>query len=265
MTDKPITKLRGPLFDRVDLVDNGAAPGAHIAFWKRSTEDENIKKTEGGKKMELEEILKGLPEDQRAVLKADSDARDAAVATAKAEIEVLKAAADDKKKKDEEDAKLAALANLKKSDESEDIWKGVNPAIKERVEKAEAAVAEAVAKTVAAEEKIAKADFAKRAAELNALPTKPEEFGEVLRKIADATPAEYERLTEVLKSANEIIKSGKAFEEVGSGQTGAASGMTVIEKRAEELRKVNPSLTKEQAFVKVMETDPKLYTAAQVE
>lgn len=262
MTDKPITKLRGPLFDRVDLVDNGANQGAHIVLYKRDFEEENVKKTEGGKKMDVIEILKSLPEDQQAILKADIDSKDAAVAAAndamamaKAEVEALKKAADEK----EAEVKKAAEAV------TEDIWKGVNPAIKERVEKAEAAVAEAIAKTAAAEETIAKADFFKKAEELNALPTKPEEFGEVLRKISTAAPEQYTKLTEVLKSANEIIKSGKAFDEAGTAQTGTPNGVDAIEKRAEEIMKSEPTLTKEQAFVKAMELNPKLYTAAQAE
>jgi hypothetical protein len=262
--DKPITKLRGPLFDRVDLVDNGANQGAHIVLYKRDSSAETDDITKGGKIMDVAEIMKSLPEDQQAILKADFDAKDAAVAAAQAEVDVLKTAAEDAEKKKKDDEEAARMAELNKAD-TEDIWKGVNPAIKERVEKAEAAVAEAVAKTAAAEETIAKADFAKRAAELNALPIKPEEFGEVLRKISAAAPEQYTKLTEVLKSANEVIKSGKAFEEVGSGQVGEPKGLTAIEKKAEEIMKSEPTLTKEQAFVKAMERDPKLYTAAQAD
>lgn len=38
MKRKPATKLKRPKFDRVDLVDRGAAPGAHVVLFKRDDE-----------------------------------------------------------------------------------------------------------------------------------------------------------------------------------------------------------------------------------
>ena len=79
----------------------------------------------------------------------------------------------------------------------------------------------------------------------------------ILRKAHDAQFGD--ELEEVLKAANERIETGDFTKEVGDGGDDVTNPTNELEKRAKELRKSNPDLTKEQAISKVLEDDPDLY------
>lgn len=91
------------------------------------------------------------------------------------------------------------------------------------------------------------------------------EFGPVLLSIAKAEEAEQlpkgtlEKLETVLKAADAQVEKGALFSELG--KTGA--GITDVEKQldtlAADIRKSDPSLTKEQAIEKAYSDNPELY------
>ncbi len=111
-------------------------------------------------------------------------------------------------------------------------------------------------------DKQARKEFIQKAAtEFGNLPVKPEEFGLVLKGLAEKAPEEYAKLEGVLKAANEAIEKGALFAEVGrSGALPGASAMSKIEAVANSLVQKDASMTKEQAIAKALELHPELYT-----
>lgn len=122
--------------------------------------------------------------------------------------------------------------------------------------------AERIAKAV--EEKLAKAEYVAKAEGYDNLAKSADELGELLYDIAKAETDENlpagtsEKLTELLKAANEAAKD--VFKEAGRvGGNGKGDAETRLEAAAVEIRKADPSLTKEQAFVKALDNDKTLY------
>lgn len=206
------------------------------------------KKGERGTMPTMEEILKGLPEDQRSAI---LDALN------KQEKEV----ADLKKRAEEAEAKLKKANNS--DPEPEDVWKGVNPEVRKRFEEMEKRAKEAEDVAKREQEARVKKEFIAKAAGYRGLPIQPEEFGLVLKDIAEKSPEQFAKLEEVLKAADEAIATGKLFEEVGKGggSGGASDTWSKIEKAAEEIMKSDSKLTKEQAITKVAEKHPELVEA----
>jgi hypothetical protein len=96
---------------------------------------------------------------------------------------------------------------------------------------------------------------------LAALPGKTaQEHGESFKKMADADPELAKEQFAVLKAAADAVKEGNLYKELGGrGEDTTGSVMTKINKAANELRKSDSNLSKEQAFMKALENDPKLY------
>lgn len=118
--------------------------------------------------------------------------------------------------------------------------------------------AEALAK-LEREERLTK-EYVAKATEFTSLGVVPEELGPVLKAIAAVSPEQYTKLETTLKSASTAIAKSPLLKEVGAGGQGeSSSAWNKIEKKAEEVRKSNSSLTKEQAQAKVMKEEPELY------
>lgn len=96
--------------------------------------------------------------------------------------------------------------------------------------------------------------------EFGNLPTDPKEFGPVLKELASKAPEEYKKLEGVLKAANEVIEKGALFAEFGrSAQTGGNSALDKLNAKAEEIRKADPKLSRQQAFARAVDENPDLY------
>lgn len=93
------------------------------------------------------------------------------------------------------------------------------------------------------------------------LSVKAEEFGLILKEIAEKAPEAYAKIEEVLKAADAQLKENALFKEIGGNGAGlgGAPSMTKIEKAAEHVRQANPTLSKEQAIAKALELNPDLY------
>jgi len=173
-------------------------------------------------------------------------------------------AKDEGKKKE----KYGYPAPTKKEDGSYDfsgIPEEVRPAVESLWKEHEAAIkkAEELEKVLKAEreERLRKEYIQKAAADFGNLPTKPEEFGLVLKGLAEKAPEEYAKLEGVLKAANEAIEKGALFAKVGhSGGLAGGSAMAKIEEVAKSLVQKDASMTKEQAIAKALELHPELYT-----
>lgn len=169
----------------------------------------------------------------------------------------------------EKQAAEAGNQNPGSQESVEDVLKSLDPkvaglvsALVEKVKNAEGRVetAEAIAKS--ALDTLANQQFVAKAKEFDALPgTTPDALAPVLKSLAAALPKEqYDALENVLKGANEAIKTGKAFDEIGKSGNGntAGSAYAKIEKAADDIMKANPNLTKAQAIDKAMDAHPDL-------
>lgn len=97
-----------------------------------------------------------------------------------------------------------------------------------------------------------------KAATMPMISESPADLGEVL-KTAYGVSAEYgQKVEELLKAANTQIAQGNLF--ATFGKTGADITVSAsVEAAAAEIRKGDPSLTREQAVAKAYETNPALY------
>lgn len=140
----------------------------------------------------------------------------------------------------------------------EDIMKNLPESVRKRIEDAERVAKEAsenIAKML--EEKAAAEAVTLAKSMLGAVPGDATVLGAALRKMSDAEKAELDR---VLKAHNAALKTAKVFEAVGDA--GADSDETAaINKRAEDIRKANPSMTREQAIAQALEESPDAYDA----
>jgi hypothetical protein len=146
--------------------------------------------------------------------------------------------------------------------ESEEVLKSADPKLVAIVKGLEerATAAEAIAK--AERDHRLLQEFVGKAATLNRLPVKAEEFGAVLKDVADAlTEEQFSAIWQVLSAANTNLSKSGMFAEIGKSTTVANdSTMSVIEKAAAALRQANPSLTREQSIARAVEADANLYT-----
>lgn len=126
---------------------------------------------------------------------------------------------------------------------------------------AEAQVSEAVSIAKAERDLRIDEEYVAKAKDLAALPAKPTDLGPVLRSIDEKLPKEQaEELNRLLKAADEQVRSSRLFTEIG-GAGGSVVGGDVVEKiesAATELRKADPNLSPEAAFVKAVDLNPTL-------
>lgn len=102
-------------------------------------------------------------------------------------------------------------------------------------------------------------EFISKAEQFNNLPVKPNEFGKILKNLADSDEKGFQKLMEVLKSADESLNQSGLFKEKGSsvGDT-ASDSWGKIEKRAEGVME-EKGLSREKAINQVMKDNPELY------
>lgn len=144
---------------------------------------------------------------------------------------------------------------------NEDIMKSADPRIVEIVKAAQerAEAAEMIAK--AERDFRLEREFIGKAAAYRNLPVEAEKFGKVLKHAAENLNTEaFDALTAVLSAANEMLNNTMMFTEVGKSTAFDNDGPTSeINKAAVRLMEQNPSLTREQAIAKAVETNPNLY------
>lgn len=173
------------------------------------------------KHMTLEEILKGLPEEQRKVIQDELDKLT--------------------EKEDPIEQKIDLPEDVRKRiEEAEKRNTELEKRLNEQIEKAEIA------------EFIAKAETYK-----NLPNTNPEEFGPVLRNLSKVEG--YDKLETVLVAANKALGESELFKAKGEDGGIENGALAKLQAKADELRKSDPKLTREQAFAKAVEDNPDLY------
>jgi hypothetical protein len=165
-----------------------------------------------------------------------------------------------------ESANEELMAKLADSDteyveEEVDLLKSADPAIVELIKSAEerAEVAEQIAKNE--RDHRLNNEFISKAEELDSLAVAPEQFGAVLKSAFEALDQEtFDSVMQVLTSANEQVKQGSAFDEIGKSTTfDSDSGIGQVEQAAQALMAEDEAMTKESAIAKAVSDNPTLY------
>lgn len=247
-------KLSNLVITKVAFVDEGSCSVADIKLFKR--------KPEGGVTMTFDEVLKSLPEDQQAIVKAkmtEETAKLPAGALSADEASKLKLTHEEELKKAKEPV------NTENPDE---ILKNANldPAVRILVE-------QSLAKSKAAEVAILKMkeeqtnnEMIAKSASLTNLPETTEKVLPFLKSIAGVEGA-VDAAMAILGSADAIIAKGAAFTEVGAkGNNGSTASSdeawAKIEKAAQGMvSKSTNGLTQSAAVTMVMAQQPELYSA----
>jgi hypothetical protein len=221
-------------------------------------------------KEEIERVLKIAKElgllttEKKEKTMAEEFKKESLTPEAKAFVEDLeKRLADSEAKVVETEAKVQELSVVAKKDEPEDIWKGVHPDVKKQFEemKTRTEESERIAKT----ERDARefSEFSKRAeTELSHLPGELKTKATILKAVSQKlSKEESEEAIKILKAANELVKTGQVFEEIGtSGGSGSDAGTWAkIEAMAKDLVSKGLAKTQQIAIDKVMTTNPELY------
>lgn len=159
--------------------------------------------------------------------------------------------------------KMEADKQAELAEVEDEIMKSADPRLVEIVKAAQerAEAAEAIAK--AERDFRLERQFVSKAAELDALPVNAEDFGLLLKSVADVlTEKQYDAIWQVLSAANASITKSAMFSELGKASAPSDNDgpMNIIEKAAARLMNENPNLTKEQAIAKAVAADANLYT-----
>jgi len=180
-----------------------------------------------------------------------------------------RAGLDDDVKEYVEQLEAQVAEDTQKSDDPpEDVLKDATPEIQailkaqaERLEKAEKEAAEATAVAKAEREARIEKEYVEKAKSFG-LIAKADEFAPIYRKAMTGEALDSEEATQLdswLKEANEKIRVSKFYDELGSGGDATeGSARAAVEGQAAELRKSDPSLSKEQAESRVLKADRKL-------
>jgi hypothetical protein len=145
-----------------------------------------------------------------------------------------------------------------------------DPAVREYIEKAQKRETEMVERIQKAED-IAKAERTQRetrewvakAEKLPAIGASSTELGGLLMSLHQKAPQEAAAVEKILKAANAQLQSSGLFAEVGKSGGGVGGSGDPVEGRAKEIRKSDPTLTPEQAYVRALSENPDLYDAEQ--
>ncbi len=203
----------------------------------------------GGRKEEpmtttRKDLPDDLPEEVQKYLDAIEKERDEATA----EAETLR-------------AEKAAADPAPDPDPIEKALEGADPTVKAAIDAIRKQAEDADARAKAAGEeveklRVEKADAAAVAevSDLKFLPVKAEDLGPKMRKLHDLDADLAEDITKVLTATNGI--AAEAFKEIGrrGATSGSGDAMAELNQKAEQIRTAEPTLTKEQAFTKAMDT-----------
>lgn len=235
--------LEDLVLDEVSLVDRPANPLATVILFKRDTSkeinmtDEQKLAAAIAKAVENEAAVTSLTT-ERDFLKSALAAQTPRLEAAEAERDTLKAAAD---KLNEKPAPLA-------------------PEIQAQIDSALAKANEANTELAKMRDDADTKTFVAKAESLKSLQQKPEEFGLVLKRVAQnkTTAADLTAIEDVLTKANAAIEKG-ILSPVGDDLGSSSVAKDQLEVLTKGLMS-SEGLTYAQAYSKALDQNPKLYT-----
>lgn len=240
------SKLKKLRVDRVDLVDKGANPGAHIVLFKRDAPSEE-EPAEGGAVVPNETDDKT----QDAVV-----AEKAALEGRVSELEKELASAISRAEAAEELAKSAS--------DPEDVWKSVPLAIRKKFEEQEARIK--LADEIAKRERDTRErqECIQKASSYQYLPVNPDDDWEVFKAINGLDTKISGRIYQLFSAGDTNLSKSVTTNERGFGGSGrsAESALDQIHHLVNDrVAKSNNQMSLNDAMAEVMQANPALYRA----
>lgn len=207
--------------------------------------------------MDLEQLSKALEDAEQKLTDLAKRADDAEAALASAQ-DVIKA-------KDAEMAEMKAKKGYdmkKEDDEDEDeVMKSLPEAVRKRLEETEAKAKEASEALAKMRQEAETKEAIAKAKDLGFGDA--EKVGPLLLRVAKGmtTADDAQAIEQLLKSAGQVSDKSDLFKAVGSDTAVDGDPEAMLKAKAEELRKSNDKLTREQAYALAMDQNPGLYNA----
>ena len=231
----------------VSVVDSGDNPKAEVVMFKKK----------GGVKMKkLEEIMAELSKEDQSVIQVELD-----------KIEPLEKTNEELVKTNEELKKVEPVIEpviepVKDGVTDEELIKSADPKIQEMLKKAKEVAEEVITLKKEKLEELAKArkvELKKEAEEYPNLGAPVEDIVEIFSKLDGD-----EKVTELVKgifgAVNTALEGSELIKTIGSDKDPIEKSVEEqVDEKAEEFMKSDPTLTKEQAQLKVYKSDPNKY------
>ena len=242
---KKVNKLENLKITSVDLCTQGANPEAYIKFYKSQDEEvkremnEDIEKTKE-EKMEVTKgfILEKMEEEDQKTLKALMD---------KYNVEGEENPDKEEKKEDKKEEEAIEEAN-----------KGMKKAMDDDAKAAvDAEIQKAMDELNAAKKEYKIAQLAKSFVKYEDLGMDPEEVAKKYVNLKEADEEVAKSYIDVLDDKLDLQDKQGIFKSFGRNGK-SRPGWDGIEAKADEIRKAQPTMTREQAIAKAMDANPEL-------
>ena len=138
-------------------------------------------------------------------------------------------------------------SNHVSENEPDDIYKGLNPAVKAEIEKLKKRADEADEK-----------ELAEVAKKYEIIGKKPEELVKTFKSLRAAGNGAYEEMISALDASVALVEKSGVFSEIGKNGGNTNATETKIEKYAQELMTKDPNLNRYQALDKAYQLHPEL-------
>jgi hypothetical protein len=241
------TRLKKLRLTELSLVDSPANADAVVTLAKRYDEEEIEKDAsdEGAEdEMEMDEEMEEGFDDSEA------DETDLSL--------VEEGDSDSTTTEDDSMSKAATEYQDKQGESAEDVMKNLPESVRKMIEDATAAATAATEQVAKMQEEKAQTEaIAKATSIVGKASGKVDLVASLLRKANADEAAEIERVFKAHNAALDAAQTFAAVGDLGSDSDDASR----ITKHADELRKSNPKLTREQAIAKAMEENPDAYEA----
>ena len=159
--------------------------------------------------------------------------------------------------------KDAELEGVKKSagDDEEEILKSLPESIRKRLEESEAAAKEAADSIAKMKEDADTKDAIAKAKSFGVGDA--DKVGPLLMRVAKGVTTQDDAayLESMLKGVGEVAGKSALFKSIGTASAVEGEPEAQLQAKADEIRKENSKLTKEQAYAQAVEANPQLYTA----
>jgi len=132
--------------------------------------------------------------------------------------------------------------------------------IKKAKEDSDAKIAELQKSLDAEKEKALTKEYLEKAAGYSHVPMKTEDLGALMKDVSAKIPEHSDKLIEMLKAVDGAIGQSEILQERGSNLGGTRDVEEKINAKVKELITKNTGLTKEQAYVQVLNENPELYS-----
>lgn len=269
-TERRPGRLRKLRITRIDRVGSGANPDAHVLLYKNAEQGPTL---DGGDVIDYSRVDPSVDTEPTERTQPMVDTTDETVtdtetltddAVAKANAERDEAVA----RAEAAEAALAAAVAPEAAADDDVVLKSADPAVRERIAKAEADLAAAAERIAKMEDEASSREFVAKAAEYSTVEKDADVLGMALKDVAKhCDPATQETISRVLKSATARLDEAHRLITAEIGTSGALD-MTDAGQQIEALAKARASETGESmpvATAAVLNENPDLYEQARAQ